>query len=76
MRYVSARYGLYQREMAYRIYVGESLRMISESAAKFGGGEYMTKKFVDLIHPQETDERTAEEIIAGTIKGAGIEVVF
>lgn len=75
MRYVSARYGLYQREMAYRIYVGEALRMISESTARFGGGEYVTKRFVDVIHPVKKDERTADEIIADTIKGAGIEVI-
>lgn len=75
MRYVSARYGLYQREMAYRIYAGEALRMISESTARFGGGEYVTKRFVDVIHPVKKDERTAEEIIADTINGAGIEVI-
>ena len=75
MRYVSARYRLYQREEIYRIYVGDALRMISESTAKFGGGEYVTKRFVDVIHPVKKDERTAEEIIADTINGAGIEVI-
>lgn len=49
--------------------------MISESTAKFGGGEYVTKRFVDVLHPAKRDERGAEEIIADTIKGAGIEVI-
>jgi hypothetical protein len=46
-----------QRDMAYRIYVSDALRMISESAAKAvgylsrGGGEasYLTRRYVDVI---------------------------
>jgi hypothetical protein len=67
MRYVMARYESEQRELAYRIYVTETLRKISESTANFGGGEYMRARFADLIkidHRPE-DNRTSEEIIGG-----------
>lgn len=75
MRYVSARYRLYQREEIYRIYVSDALRMISESTAKFGGGEYVTARLIDIYEPAKRDERGADEIIADTINGAGIEVI-
>lgn len=61
----------------YRLYVTESLRIISENTAKIrGGGEYMTKSFDEIINPKPTDNRTAEEIINDITKKAGIEVVY
>ena len=75
MRYVIARYRSQQRDLAYRIYVAECLRMISENAASGGGGSHMAVKFEDIITPKPVDNRTGEEIAADIIKRAGIEVV-
>lgn len=75
MRYAIARYQSQQRDLAYRIYVSECLRMISENAAKIGGGSYITAKFADIINPRHADNRTGEEIAADIIKRAGIEVI-
>lgn len=75
MRYVVARYQLQQRDLAYRIYVAECLRMISENAASGGGRSYMAVKFEDIINQKHVDNRTGEEIAADIIKRAGIEVI-
>ena len=75
MRYVIARYQSQRRDSAYRIYVTDCLRIISENTAKMGGGSYITAKFADIINPKPVDNRTGEEIAADIIKRAGIEVI-
>ena len=61
--------------MAYRIYIADCLRIISENTAKMGGGSYITAKFADIINPKPVDNRTGEELAADIIKRAGIEVI-
>ena len=75
MRYAMARYQSQQRDLAYRIYVTDCLRIISENTAKMCGGSYITAKLADIINPKPVDDRTGEEIAADIIKRAGIEVV-
>ena len=75
MRYAMARYQSQQRDLAYRIYVSDCLRIISENTAKMGGGSYITAKFADIINPKPVDGRTGEEIAADIIKRSGIEVI-
>jgi hypothetical protein len=69
MRYVTARFEREQRELAYRIYVTDALRSISENTAKFGGGGYIKARYADLINPKPEDNRTQEEIIAKIREG-------
>ena len=75
MRYAVARYQSQQRDLAYRIYISDCLRIISENTAKIGGGSYIAAKFADIINPKPVDNRTGEEIAADIIKLAGIEVI-
>ncbi len=76
MRYAIARYQSQQRDLAYRIYVTDCLRIISENTAKMvRGGSYITANFSDIINPKPADNRTGEEIAADIIKRAGIEVI-
>ena len=75
MRYAMARYQSQQRDLVYRIYVTDCLRIISENSAKMCGGSYMKAKFSDIINPKPVDNRAGEEIAADIIKRAGIEVV-
>lgn len=75
MRYAMARYQSQQRDLAYRIYVSDCLRIISENTAKMCGGSYITAKLADIINPKLVDDRTGEEIAADIIKRAGIEVI-
>ena len=75
MRYATARFNQHQRDLAYRIYVSDCLRIISENTAKICGGSYITAKLADIINPKPVDNRTGEEIAADIINRAGIEVI-
>ena len=76
MRYVVSKYKEQQKEMAYRVYITECLRITTENTAKQSGGSYIDKPFTDFIgNKKPKDERTAEEIIADVAKRAGLEVV-
>ena len=71
LRYALARYTSHQRDMAYRIYVTESLRAIGK------GGGYIKPHFMDLIKPKKQkaeDTRTGEEIAFDVLNRIGIEV--
>jgi hypothetical protein len=63
MRYAIARFNQHQRDLAYRIYVTDCLRMNLECVAQIGGGSVQLTRYADLIDPSPKDERTAEEII-------------
>ena len=70
LRYALARYTSHQRDMAYRIYVTESLRAI-------GKGGYIKPHFTDLIKPKKPkteDTRTGEQIAFDVLNRIGIEV--
>ena len=76
LRYVVSKYKEQQKEMAYRIYVAECFRIMTENTAKQGGGSYINKPFADVIgNSKPKDERTADEIIADITKRAGLEVI-
>lgn len=58
-----ARYESQQRELAYRIYVTDALRTITENTAKYGGGGYIKLRYADIINPKPEDDRTREEVV-------------
>ncbi len=60
---------------AWRLYMAESMRLISESTAKFAGGPYMTAKWADIINLKDEKQREPGEIAAEVIKNAGLVVV-
>lgn len=64
--------------MAYRIYVSDCLRMITESSAFKEGDPYMQERWYDLISGarKKPDTRTGDEIVADVIQSAGIEVIW
>ena len=73
MRYVLAKYRREQEDKAYRIYVTDALRLISENTASSVGGKYITARFADVIAPpKEEDNRTCEEITAEIIARCGL----
>ena len=75
MRYATARFNQHQRDLAYRIYVTDCLRMATENTAKMSQGVYNAARFYDIINPKPVDNRSGEEIAADIIKRAGIEVI-
>ena len=75
MRHVLAQYRREQEDKAYRIYVTDALRLISENTASSVGGKYITARFADVIAPpKEEDNRTCEEITAEIIARCGLVV--
>ena len=75
MRYATARFNQHQRDLAYRIYVTDCLRMATENTAKMSQGAYAAARFYDIINPKPVDNRSGNEIAADIIKRAGIEVI-
>lgn len=59
----------------YKAYTAECLRLITLNSAKYTGGTYLTKSYLDLVNPKEEQENDAEEIIQDVIKKAGLEVI-
>lgn len=60
---------------AYKTYLAECMRMVTENTAKFAGGRYMSISFGEMLHPKPIDTRTGDEIVADIIKGAGLTIV-
>ena len=71
MRYAIARYQSQQRDLAYRIYVTECLRITTENTAKtvaiLSRGEmeasYMPLAFNDILNNKPKEEKTEQQII-------------
>ena len=75
MRYAIARFNQHQRDLAYRIYVTDCLRMVAENTAKISQGSYTATRFYDIINTKQVDNRIGNEIAADIVKRAGIEVI-
>ncbi len=60
---------------AFKTYVAECLKIITENTAKMSGGSYISASFADILDPKPVDNRTGEEIVADVIKKAGLEVI-
>ena len=71
MRYAIARYNQHQRDLAYRIYVTDCLRITTENTAKavsvLSHGQcdvgYIKIRYCDANKDVPVDNRTADEII-------------
>lgn len=52
------------QEQAYRVYVTDALKTITENTAKYAGGSYMKGRYYDLEAPKPVETRTSQEIIS------------
>ena len=59
---------------AYRIYITDSLKCISENTMRFNGGSAPGNRFCEIIEQKHQDNRTAEEIIGDVVMRAGLNV--
>lgn len=75
LRYATSKATVSVHDKAYRAYMSEGLRMISETTAKRYGGSYLAVKLDDIMHPKPKDERTGEEIAAELFSRMGIKVI-
>lgn len=64
-----------QKEFAYRVYVSDALKIITENTAKYAGGSHLTKRWVDIVTEKPEDTRTGAEIARDVIKAAGLVVI-
>lgn len=65
MRYVIAKAEQKAMDKAYRIYVTDGIKVISENTAKFvSNGSYLGKRFIDAIKKAPVETRTSDEIIS------------
>ena len=69
MRYVMTRYGEYQKEMAYRVYVTD--RLYRDSERRFLPVDV---RYYDWINPQPTSKRSGDDIAMEVILKAGLVV--
>lgn len=53
-----------QKDKAYRVYVTDALKMMTENTAKYAGGGYIKARYIDIIDPPPEETRTGDEIIA------------
>lgn len=51
------------QEKAYRIYVTDALKIITENTAKYASGSYMKARYFDAESPKPPEIRTSDEII-------------
>lgn len=58
-----ASWGNHNTQEAYRIYIAEAMRCISESVSKFSGGPFIVKKWADITNPKPEDTRSPGEVI-------------
>lgn len=65
LRYAAERLKADLKEEVYKIYTADSLKIIAENTAKFGGGSVLNCRYYDLISPKkEVPEESADEIIS------------
>ena len=74
LRYCVARLNEREKTEAYRIYVTDALRVVSENTARYAGGGYIKARYADIIEPKKQDNRTCEEITADIIRRCGLVV--
>lgn len=55
--------------------MSEALKIITENTAKYCGGRFQTKSYVDFLDLKPVDNRSGEEIAADIIKRAELVVV-
>ena len=68
MRYATARFNQNQRDLAYRIYVTDCLRIATENTARFNGGSYKTVSFEEIIRNKKEKELKPGEAKASICK--------
>ena len=69
------------QEKAYRAYVTDALKIITENTAKYASGSYMKARYFDVESPKPPETRTPDEIIGqmrmkiARIGGGGTESI-
>lgn len=63
--FVIQKYKADQHELAYKIYITDSLKVITENTARFAGGSSMGIRYREIIDSGRNEpQRTSEDIIS------------
>lgn len=73
---MSAKVNAKNEELKYRIYITDTLKVISENTAKLAGGSYINIRYADIINGTlpKKDERTGDEIVEDFIAKFNLKV--
>lgn len=75
MRYAIAQHRREQEDKAYRVYVTDAVRIITENTAASVNGKFFTGRFVDIWEPQkEEPKKSCKEITDDIIARCGLVV--
>lgn len=55
-------FSLTQKELAYRIYITDALKVLSENTSRQFGGSCLNSRWYDIINTKE-EKRSSDEII-------------
>jgi hypothetical protein len=61
-------------DKAYRVYVTDALRIVTENTARFASGSYIKARYAEIVEPKKQDDRTCEEITADVVARCGLVV--
>ena len=61
-----------QREKAYRLYIAETLRILTENTARFAGGYVQGR--CTVYDERRVENKTAQEIVEDVSRRAGITI--
>ena len=61
-------------EKAFRSYIADGIKCISEAIANTYGGSYLQERYADLVSISRTEEKTGDEIALEVIEKAGLKV--
>ena len=67
MKYAMSKYKMYEEELAYRVYIADSLFYSADN-------KKLVKRYSDVIRPAPVDNRTGDEIALDVINRLGLRV--
>lgn len=73
VRYVRAKYEAWAEEYAYKVYISNTLQMLTQNTTARYGGSCYKLRFCDIINPPPEETRSGEEVKAmmlAKLKGA------
>ncbi len=75
LRYAACLLRRREETAAYRVYMTDCVRLLTENVAKAAAGAYIRERYWDILHPKPADNRTEEERFYDCIHSLGFEVV-
>ena len=75
LRYAASLVRKRDEEAAYRIYMTDTVQLLSENLARAVSGSYVSVRYSDIVRPAPRDTRTEEEKFYDVIASLGFKVV-